>query len=286
MASTFHQSPNTYVRHVHINVTDIQRSLSFYQDIIGFQILSQSDDQAILSADGLSPLLTIQQPKALEPKQNRTTGLYHFALLLPTRHDLATFIQHIAKKRYRIQGGSHHGISEALYLADPDGNGIEVYADTPTSTWRWEDDRLALQSEPLDIEELLQVAKGQQWNGLPTDTIMGHIHLHVANLDEVDKFYQQGLGFTLVSQLSKQAHFYATGNYHHHIGVNVWNGVGAPKPSENSVGLVYYDVVFPSEQKREKMINNLKALGYPVREDAQQHFTEDPSGNVIRLIIE
>lgn len=279
----FHEKPNTFVSQVYLNVQDLQRSLEFYQNIIGFKILEQTERKAELTADGKTPLVTIEQPEHVISKQRRTTGLYHYALLLPSRADLAKFILHMIKTQYPLQGGSDHLVSEALYLADPDGNGIEVYCDRPSSSWEWNGDEVVMATEPMDVEGIVRENDGKPWAGLPARTLMGHIHLHVSEFKKIEEFYCQGLGFEIVCRYGGQAMFISTGGYHHHIGLNTWNGVGAPPPAENSVGMSAYTVVFPSEEARKEAAARVSRMGAMVSEEKGSLFTQDPSGNKIEL---
>ncbi|MBU8879812.1 VOC family protein [Bacillus sp. FJAT-29790] len=280
---TFHSKPHTFVGQVDLKVIDLQRSLAFYQKIIGFQILEQTEKKAILTADGKTPLLSIEQPENVIPKQPRTTGLYHFALLLPSRADLAKVIRHFIETRYPLQGASDHLVSEALYLADPDGNGIEIYSDRPSSTWDWVKNEVVMATNPLDVESILAEGNGEPWNGLPAGTLMGHIHLHVSEFQETEEFYCKGLGFDIVCRYGGQALFISTGGYHHHIGLNTWNGVGAPAPAENSVGLNSFTLVFPDKEARKYAVEQLNTIGVSVKEENGYFVTQDPSGNRIQL---
>lgn len=281
----FHESPNTYVSQVHLNIQDLNRSLEFYQKIMGFRVLERSERKAVLTADGKTPLVTIEQPVDVKPKQRRTTGLYHYALLLPSRGDLGKFIRHMINIQYPLQGASDHLVSEALYLADPDGNGIEVYCDRPASVWKWNHNEVVMATEPMDVEGVLREDDGTPWSGLPAGTIMGHIHLHVSEFEKIQQFYCEGLQFDVVCRYGGQALFIATGGYHHHIGLNTWNGVGAQAPEENSIGMNYFTVVFPSEQARAEAIKRVKQLGSKVTEENGSFFTKDPSGNRIKLSV-
>ncbi|MGD6834892.1 VOC family protein [Sutcliffiella halmapala] len=281
----FHEAPNTYVGEVVIKVEDIKRSLAFYQEIIGFKVLEKSEKKATFTADGVTALLTIEQPEGVRPKERRTTGLYHFAILLPERRDLGSFIQHMIQKNHSIQGASDHLVSEALYLADPDGNGIEVYSDRPSAAWDWKGMEVAMTSEALDIQSILAESEGVRWNGLPSGTLMGHIHLHVSDLAMSEKFYTKGLGFDIVNRYGGQALFLSTGQYHHHIGLNTWNGAGAPMPGKNSVGLQHFTLMLPSETVLEKIVEQLNNLGAEVSKDVAGVFTVDPSGNRIKLLV-
>jgi catechol 2,3-dioxygenase len=284
--SNFHHKPNVYVNQVNLSVEDLQRSLKFYQDIIGFQILSKTHTRAELTANGKTVLLSIEQPEMVVPKQPRTTGLYHYALLLPNRSELGKVLTHLLQVGYPLQGGSDHLVSEALYLADPDGNGIEIYVDRPASTWEWNNGEVLMTTDPMDAEGILAEGKGDPWTRLPPDTVMGHIHLHVAEFEKIKEFYCDGLGFQIVCRYGSQALFISTGGYHHHIGLNTWNGVGAPKPPVNSVGLIQYSIVFPSEEERSNARERLVKLGYQVESLEGDFKAEDPSGNSVRLVIE
>ncbi|WP_163539190.1 VOC family protein [Gracilibacillus sp. YIM 98692] len=279
----FHEKPYTFVNHVKIKVKDLDRSIQFYQQIVGFQVLESNDTSAALTADGQTSILSLEQPSEVESKQSRTTGLYHFAILLPNRSDLANFLYHCADVGLRL-ASSDHLVSEAIYFADPDGNGIEVYRDRAPSEWTWQGNQVAMTVDPLDFEDLLKEGKQGAWQGLPTQTVMGHIHLHVADIPKTKKFYEKGLGFETVCRFGDQALFISTGKYHHHIGLNTWNGVGAPPPSERSVGLESYTIIYPDQEAVQQAVANLKAIGASVKEEKDKTITKDPSGNKIILI--
>ena len=278
----FHQKPITFVGEVSINVLDLNKAILFYQEIIGLQVLKKTDRQAVLTTDGKTPLLTLEQPADVIPKEGRTTGLYHFALLLPSRADLSIFLRHLLQTKYPF-GAADHEVSEALYITDPDGNGIEVYSDRPSTDWRWASGEVAMGTDPLDGNDLLEESDGE-WSKLPAGTLMGHIHLHVADLRKTEEFYMQGLGFTVVNRYGG-ALFTSTGGYHHHIGLNTWNGVGAPAPKENSVGLNWYTLVYADEDARNKVTEQLEGIGAVVTEKEGFFAVTDPSGNEIHLVV-
>ncbi|AVK86135.1 glyoxalase [Lysinibacillus sp. B2A1] len=277
----FHEKPNTYVTNVEIKVSDLQRSIAYYQEVIGFKILHQESYKATLTADGKTALLTIVQPETVEEKTRFTTGLYHFALLLPTRRDLANVISHFHKNGVYF-GASDHDVSEALYLSDPDKNGIEIYADRPENTWTWHSNQVHMVTEPLNVQSIL--AEGNNtWSGLPAGTVMGHIHLSVSSLTEAEEFYTKGLGFDIVTRYGAQALFISTGRYHHHIGLNTWYSENAPKLGEHQVGLKTFSLRLDNEQQVATMKENLRAIGAPVTDIAGGFQTEDPAGNKILL---
>ncbi|WP_404407175.1 VOC family protein [Jeotgalibacillus malaysiensis] len=272
---TFHSPPATFVEEVAINVTDLGRSVQFYTDIIGFKVLSEKQDEVQLTADCCTSLLKLIEPEGARSKEPRTTGLYHFAILLPTRGDLAAIIEHLAAHKIQL-GASDHLVSEALYLSDPDGNGIEIYRDRGEEEWEWSQDEVKMTVDPLDFEAVLGAEHGH-FHQLPEDTKMGHIHLHVASLSEAEAFYRK-LGFEPVCRYGQQALFISTEKYHHHIGLNIWNGAGAPPPSEKSAGLVHYTLIYPDESSLQSAVKNAGA-----KQVNEGWFVQDPSRNGILL---
>ncbi|MCP8615360.1 VOC family protein [Salirhabdus salicampi] len=280
----FHRHPVTYVDQVHVKVQDLDRSVGFYEKVIGFKVLDKTERKASLTVDGKTALLTIEQPKNVTPKQGRTTGLYHFALLLPNRSDLANVVQYFAQIGIQF-GSSDHLVSEAIYLSDPDGNGIEMYVDRNPSVWNWQNGEVEMAVDPLNFQALLSERTQQQWVGLPQETVMGHIHLHVAELRKTEEFYTKGLGFEVVCRFGSQALFIADSKYHHHLGLNTWAGVGAPPTPPNSAGLESFTLKLPSEEKRREIILQLKDLGASVEGEKDSYITVDPSGNRINLAV-
>lgn len=280
----FHRKPIMFVGQVNLKVQSIERSIAFYERVIGFKVLERSERQAKLTADGKTALLSIEQPIDVEPKQSRTTGLYHFAILLPTRSDLIKIVRHFAEIGLQF-GSSDHLVSEALYLSDPDGNGIEIYIDRDASEWKWANGEVAMTVDPLNFTDLLSKGVNDLWKGMPEDAVMGHIHLHVSNLVDTEEFYTKGLGFEVVNRYGNQALFISDGKYHHHIGLNTWNGVGAPKPSAQSVGLESFTLMLPSEETKNEMMNRLERIGAPVIEENGATIAVDPSGNRIILSV-
>ena len=280
---TFHSKPTTFIGHVKIKVYDIERSLDFYENILGFSVLDRTERSVNLTVDGKTSFLSLVQPENIIATQRGTTGLYHFAILLPTVTDLANIVIHLVKNDIRF-GASDHLVSEALYLADPDGNEIEIYRDRPASEWGWQGDEVDMATIQLNFEELLKHATPDEpWEKMPEGAIMGHVHLHVSDIESTEKFYVDGLGMDVVKRYGPQALFLSYGKYHHHLGANTWNGVGAPQPAINSVGLDYYTLVFDNEDVRAEAIQNLEKIGAEVKEIDGRFTTIDPSGNKIIL---
>lgn len=281
----FHRKPTTFISHVQIKVQNLQRSLEFYTNMLGFRVLEQTASSAQLTVDGKTSFLSIEQPENVTPKQGRTTGLYHFAILLPTVVDLANIVVHLVKHGVRF-GSSDHLVSEALYLHDPDGNEIEIYRDRTPDEWKWHGSEVAMAVDPLDFETLLtRATPDQPWDKMPQETVMGHIHLHVAELSNTERFYVEGLGMDVVNRFGTQALFLSYGKYHHHVGVNTWNGVGAPAPAPTSVGLKSFTLLFDNEEVLKQTVNNLQKIGADVKEEGDHFITFDPSGNRIELAI-
>ncbi|AKG74406.1 VOC family protein [Salinicoccus halodurans] len=279
---TFHTPPAAHVEHVKINVSDLNRAIEFYTESLGFSVLDKNDQSASLTTDGETSILSLYQPENAAPK-GRTSGLYHFAILLPERSDLAAITLQLANKNIRF-GSADHRVSEALYLNDPDGNGIEIYIDRPAEEWNWHNGQVEMTTEPLDFENLLKSFDPvRPWNGMPKDTVMGHLHLHVGDLSAALKFYTEGLGLDIVCDFAGQAMFMSTENYHHHIAVNIWNGPDAPAPDKNGVGLNYYVLRYPDETSRDAAITRLEKIGFDVTHENGKAFSADSSGSRVEL---
>ncbi|QDP41879.1 VOC family protein [Radiobacillus deserti] len=281
----FHGSDKQHVTHVSLIVSDIERAITFYVDTLGFKVKKRQNGVASLTVDGKQTIITLEQPEAVTEKEARRTGLYHFAVLVPTRKDLALVLKRLLEKGYPLQGASDHLVSEALYLSDPDGHGVEIYADRPSERWTWRNGEVVMTTAAIDGPDLLAEAEEYVWGGLPSNTVLGHIHLHVAELDEVRRFYTDGLGFQVVnSQYGTQVLFVSTNGYHHHVGLNIWNGRNAPKPSSNSVRMKYFTVSYPSVEEMEQVVRRLELLNAPFHFVEDAVFTKDPSGNQIELV--
>jgi len=215
----------------------------------------------------------------------RTTGLYHFALLVPTRLELALALQRIVETKTAVQGFADHLVSEAIYLPDPDGIGIEIYRDRPRDQWQYENGRLKMGTDPLDIDGLLKELSDQPEikNGLHPDTTMGHMHLHVSYLDSAEIFYRDILGFDLILRYGPSASFLSAGGYHHHIGINTWAGVGAQPPPPNATGMRWFSIALPDYGALQEEISRLNEKGIKWIETEEGFLLRDPSSNGILL---
>jgi catechol 2,3-dioxygenase len=284
MAQTVHTTTekldaNTRLGYVHLTIADLVRSLDFYQDSLGFQLHRQEGDTAYLGAGGPDLLALTEVPGAVHP--GRTTGLYHYAILVPSRLELGRSLRRIAETRTPVQGFADHLVSEAIYLPDPDGNGIEIYRDRPREEWQYgPDGMLQMATDPLDVDGVLaEAADTDPWPGLHRDTVLGHMHLHVRNLAEAETFYRDVIGFDLVIGGWHQASFLSAGGYHHHLGINTWAGVGAPPPPEGAVGLRHFLIVVPGEDDLAALRNRLARAGVAYEQRSDGLFLHDPSQN-------
>ncbi|MBI1741831.1 VOC family protein [Candidatus Acetothermia bacterium] len=273
--------PDTTVGPVYLNISDLARSKRFYRDVIGFKTFEHRDDTLTLTADGTSPLLILKGQPGAHPKPRHTTGLYHFAILVPSRADLARSLRRLIDVHYPLQGASDHLVSEALYLADPDGNGIEIYRDRSRDTWTQQNGQVQMTIDPLDTEELLAELKESDhtWNGLSPGTVIGHMHLHVADLRQAEAFYHGVLGFDVMLRYGPSALFLSAGGYHHHIGLNTWAGIGAPPPPPDTVGLRQFVVALPNHEELERVAQRVRQAEIATEQTVDGFLIRDPSQN-------
>ena len=249
---------NARIGQVHLKVSDLNQSLEFYKSFLGFKIVEQTDHAVFLSCDGKLPyLVALSTAKSLDLTQR--AGLYHFAILLPQRNDLADFLSHLLKHKdvIKIDGFSDHLVSEAIYIRDPDNIGIEIYRDRIPSEWKWNGNQVVMSIESLDIEGLLAEST-KSWNEFSIDTTIGHVHLYVSNLAKAMKFYSDGLGLSNTASM-KGALFFAAGKYHHHIATNIWLGEDISQASTEFVGLDYFTIQFSNRDKLENVVKKLES---------------------------
>ncbi|CAN2254332.1 VOC family protein [Bacillus vallismortis] len=279
---------DTHIGDVKLTIRSLERSLAFYRDVIGFQVLQKTDRQAQLTADGKRALLILEEnPSAVVLPERSVAGLYHFAILLPNRKELGMALARLIEHGIAI-GHGDHAVSEALYLSDPDGNGIEIYADRPRSTWqRDREGNYVMTTTAVDIEGLLKEAGDERKTILPNGTTIGHIHLHVSDLNEAKTFYTDVLGFDIVGNYTgMSALFVSAGGYHHHIGLNIWAGKNAPPKPTNASGLDEYKVVLPHQEELGRVADRVKRAGYLIEETENSFRVKDPvSGAHIVFVI-
>lgn len=282
-ASPAQLSPLTRLGPVHLTVSDLERSLAFYHAAVGLEPVGGSGGTLSLGRDGRMLLVLAEEPGA-RPAHGYT-GLYHFALLVPERADLARWLAHAARDRTPLQGLSDHYVSEAIYLSDPDGHGIEIYWDRPREHWQGQVAE-QMTTLPLDVDSLLgELADPatEPFHGLPAETVIGHVHLKVADIPSTIAFYRDTLGFGLMAQLGGQAAFLAAGGYHHHLGANTWESAGAPPAPPGTASLRHATIVLASSEERERFAERVRKAGHPVEETDAGPLVTDPSGNRVLL---
>lgn len=274
--------PATQIGVVSLTVADLARSLTFYQKNIGLTVQSQSATEALLGA-GQRPLLRLHALPGARYTP-RTTGLYHFALRVPSRLELARTIENLARTRTTIDGASDHTVSEALYLHDPDRHGIEIYRDRPRTDWYDSAGNFLMDTHRLDFEGIMGELStdSQPWQGLHPDTDMGHIHLRVAEVKQTGDFYRLVLGLDVMAAMDT-ALFLSAGGYHHHIGMNVWAGVGVPAPACDAARLLMYEIHLPDDAALAAVLQRVTAAGLEPVQQTAGWLVRDPSFNGILL---
>jgi catechol 2,3-dioxygenase len=285
----FRLPAETTVGGVRLQVSDLAGSISYYERVLGLRAGRLSGNRVVLtSTEDDRPLLQLETRPGVRPAARRSTlGLYHFAILLPNRPALGRFLAHVSALGIPA-GMSDHLVSEAIYLTDPDGLGIEVYADRPRAEWRYVLDarrqglQLAMATEPLNVKALMAAGNNKSWTGMPAGTVMGHVHLHVGDLTAAEAFYHAGLGFDKVVWEYPGALFLSAGGYHHHLGTNTWSS--GPPPAEDQARLLSWDVVVPTADDADAAARSLEKRGYPIEHLDDAWVAADPWGTTLRLV--
>ena len=272
----------TRVGRVRLQVADLRRSLDYYESVIGLSVRTRTATTAVLTANGDDHVLVeLHEKRGVQPAPKRGAfGLFHFAILLPRRADLGRFVAHIASLGIRL-GAADHWVSEAIYLTDPDGLGIEVYADRPRSEWQVRGRELAMATEALDLEELVRAGEGEEWIGAPAGTVIGHVHLHVGNLEDAERFYHVGLGLDKVVWGYPGALFLSAGGYHHHLGTNTWSP--GPSASEDQAHLLAWELLVPTAADAAEVARSFNATGFAAEADASTWTVRDPWNTRLRI---
>ncbi len=235
---TFASRTPLHIRAVGLKVRDLDRTANFYRDAIGLDLWQRDGGRALLGAGGV-PFLELEHAPQAKPDDTRSPGLFHTAFLMPTRKDLANWLQHTARHQVPLTGASDHLVSEAIYLDDPEGNGVEVYADRPADSWRWNNGTLAISTDPLNIEDLLRAGDaGADYQRAPGGLRIGHVHLRVGDAIEAETFYRNTVGLDLTTRYPG-ASFLSSGRYHHHLAANNWQSRGAGRRDPERAGLSY-----------------------------------------------
>ncbi len=273
---------------VRLIVSDLERSVGYWTAGIGLVVHGRDDDVARLGVGG-EDLVVLEELRGATPA-GRHTGLFHVALLLPQATDLATWLVHSARDRVPLTGMADHLVSEALYLDDPDGHGIEIYHDRPRESWDWDGDAVRTTTLPLDTDRLLATLgeanlMSTPFTGMPAGTRVGHVHLRVADIAATTAFYRDVIGFDLIAAYGDQAVFLAAGRYHHHIGANTWGSLGGEPAPAGSATLRHATIVFPDEASRAAAVSRISATGQQPGEREDGIFAHDPSHNALLLTV-
>jgi catechol 2,3-dioxygenase len=273
----------THLGRVRLQVADLGRSVEYYERVLGLRVLESQGATAKLAAHGDDRvILELEERPGARPVPRRgRLGLFHFAILLPDRQSLGRFVAHLAEVG-EYAGTSDHFVSEAVYLSDPDGLGIEVYADRPRDGWRAQDRELYMTTVPLDVRGLVRAAGDERWRGMPPGTVIGHVHLHVGDIDRASAFYHDGLGFDKVVWSYPGALFMSAGGYHHHLGTNIW-AAEAPRATADDARLLDWEVVVADRAAVEGAARSLEQRGADVSRRGDRISVADPWGTVVTV---
>jgi len=274
----------TSLGEVRLQVADLDRSLQFYQDVLGLRVVHQGASEASLAAVGDDRTLVhlVEHPGAHAGARRARLGLYHYAILLPDRPGLGRLVRHLSTTGIHVGAGDHL-VSEAFYISDPDGLGIEVYADRPRASWRRVGRQLKMATDPVDVSGLLATAGDTPWAGMPARTVMGHVHLHVGDLDRAAAFYGDGLGFDKTTWSYPGALFLGAGGYHHHVGVNTWAGPTAAPATRDDARLLEWTLKLPDANAVAAVSASVAAAGFAIEADGDAFVARDPWGTAVRV---
>jgi catechol 2,3-dioxygenase len=273
----------TRIGRVRLQVSDLERSIAYYQSVVGLDVRERSEGVASLAPrGGGDPILELKELKGARAVPRRgLLGLYHFAILLPDRAALGRFIAHLSEIG-AYAGMSDHLVSEAVYLTDPDGLGIEVYADRPADSWQAVERQLQMTTKPLDVESVVASAQGQKWDGMPQGTKIGHVHFYIGDIDKAASFYHAAVGLDKIVWSYPGALFMSAGGYHHHVGVNTW-AQGASPASSDDAKLVDWELIVPDQDASEEAAKSIEAAGFSVDRSEGYASANDPWGIRIRV---
>jgi catechol 2,3-dioxygenase len=277
--------PATSIGAVGLTVADPEQMRHFYEEAIGLETLERSGTDVKLGAGGETLVELAGDPDA-PPRPPGTTGLFHLAILVPSRFELARALKRVAEADWRFTGASDHLVSEALYLNDPEGNGIEIYRDRAREEWRFTNGNLEMATLPLDLDGLIAELGDERpdTTPMPADTRIGHVHLNVAELPRSETFYGEGLGLDVTVRGYPGALFLSAGGYHHHVGLNTWVGEGAPPPPQGARGLAWFELVVPNTDEVARVEGRLRDAGLEAERRDAGVLATDPSRN--RVLIE
>jgi catechol 2,3-dioxygenase len=280
---TFASRTPLHVACIGLEVRDLERLTSFYRDVLGLAVLDSGEESVVLGAGGV-PIVHLQHRPNAKPDDSREAGLYHTAFLMPTRPDLARWILHVARNRIPLTGASDHAVSEAIYLDDPEGNGIEVYHDRPPESWQWTGDDLRITTDPLDVDDILrEVTPAAPYPAAPEGLRIGHVHLRVGDVGRAEQFYRDIIGLE-VTRRRQGASFMSSGRYHHHIAANVWHSNGAGERDKERAGLSWLALEAADPGTFEGVSARLAQRGSAFAQTPAGLETADPWGTRLRIL--
>lgn len=280
------QSVRMHIGKVHYNVSNLERAAYFFEEGLGMKVLEKSEQSITLGTIADRPLLVLHRVNNPAPRK-RTTGLYHVAIRLPSREDLARLIYHLVNNQVELDGVADHGISEALYLTGPEDMGIELTCDRDYEQWPIDEEgQLEMITEELDLDDLILTIQGKnkKWTGLPAGTTIGHIHLRVAELEKTAEFYTT-LGFEITQAYGEQALFFASGEYHHQVGANTWQSAGADPLAADTSGLNHFEIVLPDQTRIENLVKILEEAEIALEKTDNGVSLVDPNGIHLKLVL-
>jgi catechol 2,3-dioxygenase len=285
IAPTGYRLPEaTRLGRVRLQIADLDRSIRYYETVIGLRVVERQAGVAMLAPhDDDRVIIELREKKGVRAVGRRgNIGLYHFAILLPDRAALGRFVRHLSDIG-EYAGMSDHFVSEAVYLTDPDGLGIEVYADRPRTAWKTEDRQLTMSTIPLDVPSLVAASGNDRWTGMPAGTVLGHVHLYVRDIADAERFYHAGVGFDKVVWSYPGALFLSAGGYHHHLGTNTWAS-SAPLSTDDDARLLDWEIVVPTLDDVEQAAAAIAGAGFETRRDGNEVTVRDPWGTQLRLV--
>jgi catechol 2,3-dioxygenase len=268
---------------VGLAVRDLETMEAFYQGLLGLAVIDRTSSRSRLGAGGVA-FLELEQRPDLKPDDGHSAGLYHTAFLFPTRADHARWVMHIARNHVKLTGASDHGVSEAFYLDDPEGNGVEVYNDRPPELWQRDGDLIVMPTKALDVQDLIRASNPtESYIDAPAGLRIGHIHLRVGNVEQAETFYRGAVGLDLTRRRGG-ATFMSSGGYHHHVGANVWHSDGAGMRSNDHAGLAWFAMEAANDQALDQVKSRLAAAGASVVPISNGIEATDPWGTRVRFV--
>jgi len=275
-----------HVGRARLRVSDLERSLELYRDVLDFEVAGRAHGLAALKVPDGRELIVLEERPGIQRRSKRpvTTGLYHVAILLPDRASLGRALLRLREREYPLRGASDHAVSESLYLDDPDGNGFEIYADRPRDAWPYRDGQVQMTIDPFDFEGVIAAAGADTAWRLPSATRIGHVHFTVSSLAEAERFYADAVGFDVTQRTLQGILAVSAGGYHHHVNMNVWAGDNPPRDREDVAGLIEWELVVPDAAARDDVAKRLAEQRYDVTRQGDAIRTHDEDGNMVVIV--